>query len=182
MKLLSLQFYSLPCKLSLEYTDCISGRGISPDPKSMKINCVSWLGSWSVNLRGVKYYFIAMTPRFTLFRNSCNCSGPIYGSNKSVTKLLVSDRNTWYHITVKKLYEFLFLFLFLSYGAWENAQYPFLISHQPRVMRLFRWLRWCCYSWRHQHFLPQILDWTFILELNTCWRLTILKRNPAVFS
>ena len=35
-------------------------------------------------LNNEEYPFIAITPRSTLTQNSCTCSSPIYGSNRSV--------------------------------------------------------------------------------------------------
>ena len=51
-----------------------------------------------------KYSFIAITPRSTLTRADSNYLGPIYESNRSVLKICVLDRNSWYHITLRKLY------------------------------------------------------------------------------
>ena len=46
----------------------------------------------------VEYLFIGIT----LSRNGNTCQGPICGSNRSVQKLFVLDRNTWCYITTCK--------------------------------------------------------------------------------
>ena len=62
-------------------------------------------------LGSLEYSFIAITPRSTLTQSGSTCWGFIYGSNSSVWKLFVLDRNTWYlqkktnKQTLKKLYK-----------------------------------------------------------------------------
>ena len=65
----------------------------------MALNCIWLSGSSFGDLECVKYLFIVITPRSTLTFSGSTCKGPIYGSNKSVWKLLVLDRNSWYNIT-----------------------------------------------------------------------------------
>ena len=47
------------------------------------------------------YPFIAITPRSTLTECSSTCWDPINRSNRSVSKIFILDKNTWYHITVQ---------------------------------------------------------------------------------
>ena len=70
-------------------------------PMSMILNHLWWWGFSSGILMSVKSLFIIITHWFTL--SASTCQGLIYEFNKSVWKLLVLDRNTWYHITVCKL-------------------------------------------------------------------------------
>ena len=53
---------------------------------------------WSV----WSHCFIAITSRSTLSRSVCNGPSPIYEPNRSVCKLFVLDKNTWYNNTVCK--------------------------------------------------------------------------------
>ena len=50
----------------------------------------------------VKYLFITVTSRSTLTRSGNTCLDPISGSNKSVSKLLVLDKNVCNHMTLRK--------------------------------------------------------------------------------
>ena len=63
-----------------------------------KLHLVGRLQVWKTG--ELEVHLIAITPSSTLIRKSSTCWGPIYRSNRSVWKLIVLDRNTWYHITV----------------------------------------------------------------------------------
>ena len=60
----------------------------------MTLNCICWWGSISGALGSVKYPSVVITSMFSLIQNV----GTYKGSNRSVTKLFILDRNTWYHV------------------------------------------------------------------------------------
>ena len=97
--------YRLPCWLGLEYTNSLQ-RGTPPSKTGdlgMTLNCIWWWGSSSVVLLSVEHLFIGIIPRFTLTRSGSICLDPVYESNRSIWKLFVLDRNTWFHITECKI-------------------------------------------------------------------------------
>ena len=71
---------------------------------NMTPKCIWWWGSSYGAQRKVKYPFIVITPRSTLSQIGSNCWGSIYGSNKSVGRLLISNKNTWYYVIICKLW------------------------------------------------------------------------------
>ena len=68
----------------------------------MTLKNIWYWGSSSEILEIVEYSFIVIIPRSTLTRNRSIYQGPIYGENGSVWRLLVLDKNTWYHLTAWK--------------------------------------------------------------------------------
>ena len=64
---------------------------LSPPKKGgilgMILDCIWWWGSTPGTLRSVGYFFIAITPRFTLTQSGSTCSDLIYGSNRDSWKL-----------------------------------------------------------------------------------------------
>ena len=50
----------------------------------------------------VKYAFIAITTRSTDSEWGCTYEGLTYGSNRTILKLFVLNKNSWYDITVCK--------------------------------------------------------------------------------
>ena len=68
----------------------------NPLKNDMKQHLMVWLLFW--NSGSTVYSFIAITPRSTLTLSGSIWSGPIYGSNRSVWKLLVLA-NTWNNCT-----------------------------------------------------------------------------------
>ena len=62
----------------------------------------------TLELWGWEYdvFFIAFTPRNSLNQNGSTYNYHMYGSNKYVVNLFVSDRSTWYHKTAFELIVF----------------------------------------------------------------------------
>ena len=56
---------SVSRKAGLDNTDCIPYWGVMPCPLSMTLNSILCWGTSSRTIMSVKYYFIAITPRFT---------------------------------------------------------------------------------------------------------------------
>ena len=72
---------------AVEYTDGTSVEEEDLGPTSilgMTLNCIWWRGSSHETLGNVEYLFIAIAPRSTQRRYSCNCKGSIYGPNITV--------------------------------------------------------------------------------------------------
>ena len=69
---------------------------------SLKLHLVVKLHFWSFREYG--YPFVAITPRSTLTLSGNTSECPSFQSSRSVWKLFVFKRYTWYHITVCKLF------------------------------------------------------------------------------
>ena len=61
----------------------------------IRLNWIWWWGFSSGDLGNVEYSFIAITPSSTLTQSVHAYYGLVYGSNRSVWKLLILDKNTW---------------------------------------------------------------------------------------
>ena len=68
--------------------------------RKQHLTASGWWGSSSGALGRVENSSIAIIPRPTLTRSCSTNYGSIYCSNKSVLRVLVLDRNTWYGIIV----------------------------------------------------------------------------------
>ena len=68
--------------------------------------------------------FIAITLWFTLTQSGNTYYGPMYGSNRSVEKLFVLGRITWYPITVYKL-------VALQIFTWSYNSLLSIVSNIP---------------------------------------------------
>ena len=58
-----------------------------------------------------------------------------------------------------ELYIYIYIYIYIYSKLRKHKRYPVLISHQPKVMPQFRWLRWYCHPWRHQQLLPSDREW-----------------------
>ena len=63
------------------------------------LNCIQLLSSISGDLDSIEYPFIAITPRSTLALSDSTCDDTIYGSDRSIGKLLILTKNTWNDLT-----------------------------------------------------------------------------------
>ena len=93
-----------PYRWNLKFIYCISGRGVRHPKKrcpgyDTNLHLMVRLQFWSFSEMWRSP--IAIIPRLILTLSFSTCYGPIYGLHRSAWKLLVSDRNIWYHITVQ---------------------------------------------------------------------------------
>ena len=109
-----------------------------------------------------KHALTDFTPRSPKTRNESTCYVPINGSYSSVKKLLVFDRNTWYHIPVWfDLVVFFDISSIVSY-LMSNAVYGYIYKLYMIYKHIFLITFWMMLS-----SIFHTVKWFQVLQCNT---------------